>query len=189
MNAVSDSISVLSDRQADGIKLITSGLRRVEEGLKILIGELGMSVPQVHAYLVELDYEELSIHQLKRIATKMRKAGELPAATTGVHTGTKAKKTRAEQNCAGPVENSQSPPLDAEPLPISEPPTLEWSSELYLAINHQINDFLDKLEQIPTDQLRNGEWDQLALRGEEITKLCRCHQHNLQRDHGAIPEF
>lgn len=190
-NAMStNSCTVYTDRQTDGIKLITSGLRRVEEGLKILIGELGMSVPQVHKALAELDYEELSIHQLYRITTKMRKVGELPAATTGANTGAKAKKTRASQICEGPVENStptqpskSSPPVDAEQ------PTIEWSSELYTHLNDILCEFVLKFERLSSTDLVAGEWKQLGQRAQVIAQLCDLHQYSLQRDGGTLPEF
>ena len=91
----------LNDRQTHGLKLVTSGVRRINEGLKILIDEQGMSVPQVHRHLLELGYEDLSVHQLKRIATTMRKAGELEPATEGA-----AVHKPVAQICSTPVENS-----------------------------------------------------------------------------------
>ena len=93
----------LNDRQEHGLKLVTSGLRRIEEGLKILIDEEGMSVPQVHKHLINLKYEELSLHQLKRIATTMRKAGELNAAPKrGIHASPVQRKSALKA-----VENSK----------------------------------------------------------------------------------
>ena len=191
MDAVSDSISVLSDEQLaaytleDADKLVLSADRNLQAAARIYKRE-GLTQKQMVERLGLLGVKT-SVSSIKRVFAKLRAEGEAEFQKPELSQNPSSVRSRKHYES---VRRDQIEPTgQPEPLPTSEPPTIEWSSELYLAINHQINDFLDKLEQIPTDHLREGEWDQLALRGEEITKFCRCHIHNLQRDHGSIPEF
>lgn len=69
-----------------------------------------------------------------------------------------------------------------EPEPIAGPPTIQWSSELYTAVNNELCAFLDRFEELKTEQLTDGEWHQLGLRGDVIHKITAMHRHNLRKD-------
>ena len=83
--------------------LIGAGDHAMRMGLKYFIGEKKLSVRKAHEQIIELNPDcKVTIHQLKRLATEMRKGEELEQVY---------EKRTIAQSCANPVENS--PPQEA----------------------------------------------------------------------------
>lgn len=93
----------------DGCKLVIDGALTIKEGIKKYHDE-GLTIRDLEADLKACDFHELSIHQLRRIQTQMRKDKELPP-----HPNSRDQSAR--KSARESVENVQDV-IDVEPTPI-----------------------------------------------------------------------